>query len=113
MKQNPKICYGHSKNLGNVPGNMVRWMKGRKRTSLNPFLGKGCVEMHCNSSSSCVMRWQDAIHDCEETFRAASVCHISGSHNVLLSSISGSAIVSFGLQVKMYTCNYQFSNLKH
>lgn len=44
-KQNPKLCYDQSKNLRNVLRNNIRWMKVRKRTSLNPFLGKVCVEM--------------------------------------------------------------------
>lgn len=39
------------------------------------------------------------------------VCHIPGNHNVLLSSISSFVIVSFGLWIEIYTCNFQFSNL--
>lgn len=40
-----------------------------------------------------------------ELLQTSAVCHISGNHNVLLSSVSSFVIVSFGLWVKMYTCN--------
>lgn len=46
-----------------------------------------------------------------EMLQTFAVCHISGSHNVLLSSTSSFVIVSFGLWVKMYTRNFQFPNL--